>query len=572
MRRLDPVASPWLLDHRPNYLKAAFPMAGVAETLLDLPADETGRPIAVERLELSRWIIVDDHPMDLLLREKKPVGDGRMAFDVLTRQENDETVLSGRATLVRAANLPQPPVAWALPKGAAVAEPYEEGGLFHDGLFCLVEKLRETDRESVFEIALERVWAHPEAARTILFDAFLHGIPHARPSVWFGAATKDCSIMPYRLENLTIYADIPRKGVADVVSRAIDMPTPRTARAAVQMQIAGQVVMSAEITEAMLSTPGRLQCRDRRAFYRHRRAAPGWRLSRSTPESTLFSLRELKAVEWMPGTVEHLYDVTGDAREKVEAVALKEHLATPLGLHPAAIRIEAGQACALGQPPFSLDRLSRRWLDDNAYLVSDISLRRLRSERTRGSSRTWRAIAPRERTACVAKKASEPMNRTRRKIPDAIGEPFDGGVDLSIVAALAKIAGHHDLSEVEIEHDGLRVRVARERRAPAQTTYAMTPGPVPASAEPSPPIPTAPADHPGAVKSPMVGTAYLRASPEAKPFVEVGSIVKAGDKVLLVEAMKTFNEIVAPKAGKVLEILVEDGSPVEYGQPLMVIE
>ena len=70
----------------------------------------------------------------------------------------------------------------------------------------------------------------------------------------------------------------------------------------------------------------------------------------------------------------------------------------------------------------------------------------------------------------------------------------------------------------------------------------------------------------------MVGTAYLRASPEAKPFVEIGSVVKAGDKILLVEAMKTFNEIVAPRAGKVVEIFVEDGSPVEYGQPLLVIE
>jgi acetyl-CoA carboxylase biotin carboxyl carrier protein len=70
----------------------------------------------------------------------------------------------------------------------------------------------------------------------------------------------------------------------------------------------------------------------------------------------------------------------------------------------------------------------------------------------------------------------------------------------------------------------------------------------------------------------MVGTAYLRASPEAKPFIEIGSIVKAGDKILLVEAMKTFNEIVAPRAGKVVEIFVEDGSPVEYGQPLLVIE
>jgi acetyl-CoA carboxylase biotin carboxyl carrier protein len=80
------------------------------------------------------------------------------------------------------------------------------------------------------------------------------------------------------------------------------------------------------------------------------------------------------------------------------------------------------------------------------------------------------------------------------------------------------------------------------------------------------------ADHPGAVKSPMVGTAYVRPSPEAKPFVEVGSHVKTGDKILLVEAMKTFNEIVAPRPGTVTAILVEDGQPVEYGEPLLIIE
>jgi acetyl-CoA carboxylase biotin carboxyl carrier protein len=165
------------------------------------------------------------------------------------------------------------------------------------------------------------------------------------------------------------------------------------------------------------------------------------------------------------------------------------------------------------------------------------------------------------------------MKKLQGKIAAAPGEPFTGGVDLSIVAALAKIAGHHDLSEVEIEHDGLRVRVARERRA-APVGYALAPAPAALSAtvETAAPAAVSPADHPGSVKSPMVGTVYLRASPEAKPFVEVGSIVKAGDKILLVEAMKTFNEIVAPKAGKVIEIFVEDGSPVEYGQALLVIE
>ncbi|MGD0564492.1 MAG: acetyl-CoA carboxylase biotin carboxyl carrier protein [Roseiarcus sp.] len=150
-------------------------------------------------------------------------------------------------------------------------------------------------------------------------------------------------------------------------------------------------------------------------------------------------------------------------------------------------------------------------------------------------------------------------------------EPTAGGFDLSVVAALAKIAAHHDLSEVEIEHAGLRVRVARKRHAPVELSHVVA-APAPAPAPPVEAAVVAPAELAGAVKSPMVGTAYLRPSPEAKPFVEVGASVKAGDKILLVEAMKTFNEIVAPRAGKVTHILVEDGAPVEYGQALMVIE
>jgi acetyl-CoA carboxylase biotin carboxyl carrier protein len=152
-------------------------------------------------------------------------------------------------------------------------------------------------------------------------------------------------------------------------------------------------------------------------------------------------------------------------------------------------------------------------------------------------------------------------------------EPSARGVDLSVVAALAQIAGRHDLSEVEIEHDGLRVRIARLGAAPAAfAAPAAAAAPPHAAPRETAPAPASPAAHPGAVKSPMVGTAYLRPNPEAKPFVEVGSIVKEGDKVLLVEAMKTFNEIVAHRSGKVIEILVEDGTPVEYGQGLMIIE
>jgi acetyl-CoA carboxylase biotin carboxyl carrier protein len=173
-------------------------------------------------------------------------------------------------------------------------------------------------------------------------------------------------------------------------------------------------------------------------------------------------------------------------------------------------------------------------------------------------------------------KAKTGMKKPQGKTNAMGAEATAGGLDLSIVAALAKIAGHHDLSEVEIEHQGLRVRVARERRAVAQANFlppATQAAPAPPTAEgATSPAPLAAIDHPGVVKSPMVGTVYRRANPEAKAFVEIGSTVKAGDKILLVEAMKTFNEIVAPRAGKVVEIFVEDATPVEYGQALLAIE
>lgn len=165
---------------------------------------------------------------------------------------------------------------------------------------------------------------------------------------------------------------------------------------------------------------------------------------------------------------------------------------------------------------------------------------------------------------------------TKKPPGKPVAAPQAGGFDLSMISALAKIAAANDLSEVEVERDGLRVRVARERMATMATHMipyaAPTMAAAPAATAPVAAVIVAPAEHPGTVKSPMVGSAYLRPTPDAKAFVEVGSAVKAGDKLMLVEAMKTFNEIVATRAGKVTQIMIEDGAPVEYGQALMVIE
>lgn len=152
--------------------------------------------------------------------------------------------------------------------------------------------------------------------------------------------------------------------------------------------------------------------------------------------------------------------------------------------------------------------------------------------------------------------------------PKPAGNSAASAIDTELIEALAKIITRLGLSEIEIAQGDLKIRVARQLSSAMIQPVAAAPAGAPMSA----PAAAVGADMPGAVKSPMVGTAYLRASPEAPPFVEVGSQVKPGDKLLLVEAMKTFNEIVAPRGGTVTSILVEDGQPVEYGQPLFVIE
>ncbi|WP_342362712.1 acetyl-CoA carboxylase biotin carboxyl carrier protein [Terrarubrum flagellatum] len=151
-------------------------------------------------------------------------------------------------------------------------------------------------------------------------------------------------------------------------------------------------------------------------------------------------------------------------------------------------------------------------------------------------------------------------------------------IDTEFVRELALLVSETGLSEIEVEKGDLKIRVARTVTVAAPATVLAAPvaaAPVAAASAPVVAAPPAAAnlkDHPGAVKSPMVGTAYRRPSPDAKAFVDVGSSVKAGDRLFLVEAMKTFNDIVAPKAGVVSAIFVDDGQPVEYDEPMCVIE
>jgi acetyl-CoA carboxylase biotin carboxyl carrier protein len=149
-------------------------------------------------------------------------------------------------------------------------------------------------------------------------------------------------------------------------------------------------------------------------------------------------------------------------------------------------------------------------------------------------------------------------------------------VDIELVRQLAAVLDDTNLTEIEVEDGDRKVRVARKVSA-APVSYAA-PAPMPAPVAPAAPVsmPSDPASitpaHENAVKSPMVGTAYLSAEPGAKPFIAVGDQVKAGDTLLIVEAMKVMNPIAAPHGGTVKAILVDNGQPVEFDQPLVVVE
>ena len=150
-------------------------------------------------------------------------------------------------------------------------------------------------------------------------------------------------------------------------------------------------------------------------------------------------------------------------------------------------------------------------------------------------------------------------------------------VDRDLVHELAKLLEETGLTEIEVERAGVRVRVARGREFSHVTSAGAFAG-APPPAAPSPATaslaaaPSDPTKHPGLVTSPMVGTAYLGPEPGAMPFVDIGSKIVVGDTLLIVEAMKTMNQIPAPRSGTVTQILIGDAQPVEFGEPLMVIE
>jgi acetyl-CoA carboxylase biotin carboxyl carrier protein len=173
------------------------------------------------------------------------------------------------------------------------------------------------------------------------------------------------------------------------------------------------------------------------------------------------------------------------------------------------------------------------------------------------------------------------MPPAKKTAPKATAKPEPKDPDLALISSLADILNKTGLSEIELDRKGTKFRVSKTLTA---TATMLAPQPAPAYHAPAPAVAEAPAaaahpasgkhagDHPGTVKSPMVGTIYMAPSPGAANFIEIGTAVKEGQTLLIIEAMKTMNQIHAPRSGKITKIFVENGQPVEYGEPLVAIE
>ena len=166
---------------------------------------------------------------------------------------------------------------------------------------------------------------------------------------------------------------------------------------------------------------------------------------------------------------------------------------------------------------------------------------------------------------------------SKKKAPAAVTKPaMKSDPDLDLINSLADILNSTGLSEIELDRKGTRFRVSRQMTTVATVAHAPQPHHVPAvpaaAAAEAPAAKASAGDHPGTVKSPMVGTIYRASTPGAPPFVDVGTIVKQGQTLLIIEAMKTMNQIPSPRDGRVTHVFVDNGHPVEYGEPLVVIE
>lgn len=328
-------AMPWLADHCPTYALPALPMMAEAQLVLD--AGRVARPAEVVTgladFRLSRWVTGET----VLRIQMDDAADG-LSVRVT---DGAASVAAGKVTLADAYTAAPPPI--EIPSDLPpVDDPYASGALFHGPAFHVIDGLRRDERGAVHGLA-----NGPDL--TVVLDGALHGIPHDDPVRWAGDAAEGKVAYPANLRRLEFFGPRPTVETLEVRARPIN-GDGKSLRVDVQILADGVVWGAFELDEVLLPKGplGLLPGAERRAFLCDRAAVPGARLSEVNGDETYLTEAAVLASNWLPGTLETVYGVSGTAAEMARAIVVKEHVAARAGVHPETVTVEGDAAtCAV---------------------------------------------------------------------------------------------------------------------------------------------------------------------------------------------------------------------------------
>jgi acyl transferase domain-containing protein len=346
--RLDKSTSPWIADHCPTHTRPALAFMVLADLIAgSVPQPEGQRIVAIEEMQVFRWALVD--PAIRLLPNVKKVGDGwQVSLHDVT--EPEAAVRIAEATVRLSEDWPEAPGKMDELRGGRIEpDPYEEGCLFHGPAFRILSSLSRSSGGASFTLDAGGGKVPFGTVHPCLLDGVLHGVPHDDLGTWFPGLGADGLGYPVRAEWIRFHAPMARNGEVRVEVR----PVTGVEGAVIDAQIISgdQVICSMRLREEILPQGplGAAPPRDRKAFLGRREAVPGMRLSRSDGSVTTLDGGSVMASNWLPGTLQTVYDARGDMRELIRSIAIKEHVATRLGVHPSAIDIEGLSACHAGK-------------------------------------------------------------------------------------------------------------------------------------------------------------------------------------------------------------------------------
>ena len=351
---LDLDTAPWLGDHRPTHTAPAVPLTCLADIMA--AAAHGGRVVALEDIRVQRWATV---PVTLV-PEVEP--DGRV-----TLRDGGDILATGR--VIRADAWPSPPQPFTPLEDARSSPcPYAAAELFHGPAFQILSGLRTGSNGASAALDAAKAALVPGPIGPALLDAGLHATPRHAPELWWGEKAAGMLAYPSAIERLSLFGPTPRDGVVRIEVRALSLDAQGRARSRLQWIADGRVWAEMELADVLFSKGalGNAPALARQTFLRDRRTAPGVRLSRVESGTSRLGAREVAASNWLPGTLESIYGVTGNPSDMARAIAVKEHAAAQFGVHPGAVTVEGDVARCPAAPlnpiPLSVARDGTDWM------------------------------------------------------------------------------------------------------------------------------------------------------------------------------------------------------------------